>query len=142
MRDPFGPFARNFLRVRANALLQDECVITRPGPSKVEVDPETNIAKRVSGDTIVYEGKCRLWGMPADGKSEYQARDVHADTTRLSIPWDAEMPQINDVVKVSKQDDEAIFDHIFTVQGYNHAGGLRGTRVLTVATYSGEEVDD
>lgn len=135
-------FSRNYLRKRSNDLFEsskDICKITRPGPSKVVVDPETNVAKRVTGDVTVYEGPCRLWKPQSGAKAPVLGQDTELSRSSLSIPFDAPMPQLNDTALILGSDDPSLIGTRFTIVSTDQGGGLRGSRVMSVTMFEHEE---
>lgn len=145
MRGYVTAFSRSYLRKRATHLMEDSgdtCVIKRPGEAKVIVDPITNEAERVLGQVVVYEGACRLVKPGGGGKSEYQEKDVAVEQTLLALPFDAGVPQMNDVVTMTGSDDPEVVGSQWTVQDTERAGGLRGSRVVTVKTFDHEKPEE
>jgi len=135
-----SPFARAYLRGRATELMTDSCVITRPGPVHVEYDPVTRKTTTVNG-TEVYNGRCRLWEVRGGGRTEINGQTFSVAQTYLSIPYDAEMTEPNDVVTITGSDDPKLVGRSLLVLSTTRGGGLRGSRVMSVrfTDFEGED---
>lgn len=126
-----SPTARRYLTRRSEHLMEDECRIFTPGLTRVEYDPETRVATTVQG-TDYYLGKCRLWEVPAGGKFDLGELTYTMSQTWLSIPYDAPVPETDQLVEMLKSVDPGLTGKILRITSVVHGGGLRGSRRMQV----------
>ena len=126
------------LRTMVAGFLTDTCTIRRPG--RPAYDREQGIDVITAGDAV-YAGACRL--RPAGG-ARVVAVGEGLTTLRmydLTLPWDTEGIQVDQVVTLEASNDPHIVDRTFTVTDV--MGGTDGAyrRCLVeeiVATDEGE----
>lgn len=126
-----SPTARRYLKKRSTHLMEDECRIYTPGLTRVVYDPVTREATTVSGKEF-YQGKCRLWEVPAGGKFDLGDLQYTMSQTWLSIPFDAPVPDTDQLVQMTKSVDEDLVGKILRITSVVHGGGLRGSRRMQV----------
>lgn len=126
-----SPFARTYLRRRATALLSDACTIVHPGQTRVTYDPITREATTSNGP-VVYTGPCRLWEIPGGSRLDWGGDHVRVTTLALTLPHDAPLPEIHDLVTMTVSEDPAVVGRSLSIDSIVRGGGLRSSRVLGV----------
>lgn len=126
-----SPTARRYLTKRSSELMEDACRIYTPGLTRVEYDPETRVATTITGETY-YEGKCRLWEVPAGGRFDLGDIQYTMSQTWLSIPFDAPVPNTDQLVQMTMSVDPGLVGKILRITSVVHGGGLRGSRRMQV----------
>lgn len=123
-----SPFAKSYLRRRATEQLWDACRIYKQGKMTVG----DNFSARRSPAVIKYEGACRLWEVPASSQVVIGDSQLVVSQTYLSLPWDAPVPESDDIVLITKSDDPDLVGRTVSIVSVVRGGGLRGTRKFTV----------
>lgn len=108
-------------RLAVEALMDDTCTITRDaeGFSDDVLDPVTGRLAPPNPDTTsVYTGRCKVSpGGTQPSEREEGGSDVHARTYNGSVPWDAPMPAVGDLLTVaSSHRDPQLVGKSFRVQ--------------------------
>lgn len=122
-------FSRSYLRRRATYRMEDECRIWKPG--KPVIDPVTKKATREAGETK-YEGPCRFWEVSAGSQVVIGEEQITMTQSYLSLPWDAPIPESDDVVKLTKSDDPDLVGRTVSIVSMVRGGGLRASRRFLV----------
>lgn len=135
-------FARSYLRTRAAEMMEDSCVISRPGAQKVTWDSVTKKAMTTTDNVAVYTGPCRLWAIDAPSGFYYQDRETFKGTTRLSLPYGEVGVDDVDVmmlVTITSHVDPLLVGRSLTINEITRGGGLRASRVADVEFVDFEE---
>lgn len=122
-------FSRSYARRRATDRMVDRCKIYRPGP--VTLDRATGTTTR-EVDRIKYEGKCRLWEVGSGGETMLGGEQVVQAQSYLSLPFNAPVPESDDIVEVTGHSDAELVGRTVKVIGVTRGGGLRASRVFSV----------
>lgn len=121
-------FAVDYLRRRSTHRMQDECRIFRPG----EMVLDSEFKARRGPAVVKYEGPCRLWEVASSSQVVISDEQVVISTTYLSLPWDAPVPESDDIVLMTKSSDPDLEGRTLSIISVTRGGGLRGSRKFTV----------
>lgn len=124
-------YGREYIRARAEDLMEDQCRIFRPGPTQLVYDPETRRATH-SPTTTIYLGKCRVWEVPAGG--QFVLGEVEYTTSQLwmSIPHNAPIPNQDDQVEILESVDGSLQGKFLKITSIVRGGNLRSSRRMHV----------
>lgn len=122
-------YARKYVRERTADRMVDACKIWKPGPPVL--DPATGKTKRGPG-TTKYEGPCRVWEAPVGSPTFDTQQKLVVTATYLSIPFDAPVPDQDDVVLITKSDDSDLQGRTVSIVSMVRGGGLRASRRFQV----------
>lgn len=121
-------FATNYLRTRTADRMQDSCRIFRR--SGVTVDENFKASR---GEAVVkYDGPCRIWEVTAGNQVIVSDQQVVVTQTYLSLPWDAPVPESDDIVLITASADSDLVGRTVAITGITRGGGLRASRRFTV----------
>lgn len=124
-----SPAAQAYIRKRASALMADECRIFKPGKPVLD----RNTGKTVTPDPVVkYEGVCRYWEVQSGQQISVGDEQLTLTQSYLSLPFDAPVPESDDIVEITKSVDPTLQGTTVSVIGITRGGGLRGSRKLLV----------
>jgi len=88
-------------RARIESLMQDTCIVTRPGTVSGDLSPGT-LRRAVNVPVIIYAGKCRLHATRVQASAVEAAGNVALiEETIFSIPSDAPSVQTKDTVELT-----------------------------------------
>lgn len=121
-------FATDYLRSRSQDRMEDECRIFRQGAVEIGDD---HTARRGT-DIIRYEGRCRVWEVNTGNQVLISDVQVVVTQTFLSLPWDAPVPESDDIVKVIRSVDPDLEGRTLSVVSVSRGGGLRASRKILV----------
>lgn len=121
-------FATSYLRRRSAERMEDQCRIYKQGKMEVSED----FTARRSTEIVRYEGRCRLWEVPASSQVVIGDRQMVVAHTYLSLPWDAPVPESDDIVLMTNSADHDLIGRTVAVVSVVRGGGLRGSRKFTV----------
>lgn len=107
----------------------DECRIWTPGP--IVTDKATGKAGRAV-KTLKYEGVCRFWEVSSGQQALIGDQQIVMSSSFLTVPFDAPVPESNDVVKITKSVDSDLEGRVVRVVSIVRGGGLRGSRRFLV----------
>lgn len=105
----------------------DECRIYRQG--KVVTD---GFKARRETDLEIYEGPCRVWEVASSAQVVISDHQVVVSQTYLSLPWDAPVPESDDIVEITKSADTDLEGRTVQVVSVTRGGGLRASRRFTI----------
>lgn len=126
---PLSKFAASYVRSRTADKMEDECRIFKPG--EMVVDPVTHKARR--GEAVVkYEGPCRFWEVQAGAQVVVGDNQVVVTQSYLSLPYNAPVPESDDIVQITKSVDEDLEGRTVQVVSVVRGGGLRASRKFLV----------
>lgn len=128
-----SPFSRSYLRKRASDKMEDLCEIWRHGT--LPLNKATGVVTTTK-QTLLYSGKCRIWQVVAGTQVLMGDEQIVMSTTYLSLPYDAYVPNYDDIIHVIKTSDPALNSSYFHVVGTSFSGGLRASRRFTVDVLS------
>lgn len=126
---PLSKFAASYVRSRTADRMDDECRIFKPGG--MVIDPVTHKAKRVDA-VVKYEGKCRFWEVQAGSQVVIGDQQVVVTQSYLSLPYDAPVPESDDIVEITKSVDPDLEGRTVQVVSIVRGGGLRASRKFLV----------
>jgi hypothetical protein len=63
---------------------------------------------------------------------------MNTDSTYLSIPWDAPLPESDDIITITKSVDTDLVGRSVSITAITRGGGLRASRVFTVQLQDSE----
>lgn len=126
---PLSKFAASYVRSRTSDRMDDECRIFKPGG--MVVDPVTHKAKRADA-VVKYEGKCRFWEVQAGSQVVIGDQQVVVTQSYLSLPYDAPVPESDDIVEITKSVDPDLVGRTVQVVSIVRGGGLRASRKFLV----------
>lgn len=131
MASPISPWAVQYVRSRATAVMQYTCRIERV--QKATYDENTLVAAP-GGRTTIYEGVCRVWEVSGGAPIVIAESDIVLQDTQLSIPWNVSpLPKRNDEVLIlTAPTDTALVGKRFQIKTSAKAGELRATRRFSV----------
>jgi hypothetical protein len=124
-----SPFARTYVRIRTADRMTDECQIYTPGPPVL--DKATGKTTRGAG-TVKYQGVCRVFEQQAGAIVYIGDQQVTTTVSYLTIPFDAPLPETDDVVVITKSDDPDLVGRTVSIQSMVRGGGLRASRRFQV----------
>ena len=130
-----SPVLARYIRKRATELMVDECMIYTAG--KPVLDNTTGSVTRDQGE-IKYEGPCRVWEVRGSGQTLIGDVQMNTDSTYLSIPWDAPLPESDDIITITKSVDTDLVGRSVSITAITRGGGLRASRVFTVQLQDSE----
>jgi hypothetical protein len=122
-------FGRSYVRKRATQRQDDACKIWKPGP--VVVDKSTGKSSR-SVLQVKYEGPCRFWEVTAGQQIVVGDEQITMTQAYLSLPYNAPIPEADDVVEITHSDDTDLIGRTVEVISAVRGGGLRASRRLMV----------
>lgn len=133
MTSPITEEARRFVRLRATAVMEYTCQITR-GPAPDAYDEDTLIFTPSGLVEVVYEGACRIWEVANSASVTVGDVDVYQMNTHLSIPWDttAEIRRYDEATILTAPQDSQMVGKRYQIQTVQKAGELRATRRFEV----------
>ena len=124
-----SPFLAGYIRKRATQLMVDQCQIYTS--SVPQMDVTSGLVTRTPGG-IKYEGPCRVWEVRGGVQQLIGDIQQNLNSTYLSIPWDAPLPESDDSVVITKSVDSDLEGRTVSIQGMTRGGGLRASRVFLV----------
>jgi hypothetical protein len=130
-----SPFAQEYIRKRTAELMHDACKIYTPG---------SPVLDRTTGNTttpesaVKYEGPCRFWEVQAGQQVLIGDQELVMTQSFLSLPYDAPVPEGDDVVEITDCDDPVLIGTTVNVISAVHGGGLRASRKLLVRVIESE----
>lgn len=122
-------FAASYVRKRTSERMVDECRIWKPGP--VILDRTTGKTSR-GEDILKYQGVCRFWEVTAGGAALLGDEQVTISQTYLSLPYNAVVPEQDDIVKITMSVDPDLVGRTVKVVSTVRGGGLRASRRFLV----------
>jgi hypothetical protein len=124
-----SPTAQAYIRRRASELMADECRIFKP--QKPVLD--RNTGKTVTPSPVTkYEGPCRYWEVQSGQQISVGDEQLTLTQSYLSLPYDAPVPESDDIVEITKSVDSTLQGTTVAVISITRGGGLRGSRKLLV----------
>jgi hypothetical protein len=126
---PLSKFAANYVRNRTTQRMGDKCVIFKPGG--MQIDPVTRKAQRAERE-VKYEGICRFWEIQAGAQSVIGDQQVVVTQSFLSLPYDAPVPESDDIVQIVESADPDLVGRTVQVVSIVRGGGLRASRKFIV----------
>ena len=120
-----SPFARAYVRTRTTDRMTDACRIFKPGPAVL--DRSTGKTTRAAG-TTKYEGPCRVFEQQAGTIVQSGEEEVVVTVSYLTLPWNAPIPESDDVVLITSSDDPDLVGRTVTIVSMVRGGGLRASR--------------
>jgi hypothetical protein len=124
-----SPTAQNYIRKRASELMADECRIFKP--TRPVLDRTTGKTTTPS-PTVKYEGVCRYWEVQSGQQISVGDEQLTLTQSYLSLPYDAPVPESDDIVEITKSVDPTLQGTTVAVISITRGGGLRGSRKLLV----------
>lgn len=129
-------FAASYVRERTTARMTDACQIWTPGP--VTTNHSTGKASR-SQSALKYDGPCRFWEVAAGQQALLGDQQVVFSQSFLSVPFDAPVPEADDVVKITSSADADLVGRTVKVISIVRGGGLRASRRFLVQVIDSPE---
>lgn len=96
------PLARALVRSRVEAQMSATVTILRG--TLGTLNPATGVVYGITGAQTIYSGKARIHTVSGEGSISLAAGQIDQRQTVVSIPWDAPMPQRDDIVLVGTDD--------------------------------------
>lgn len=124
-----SPFAAAYVRRRTSERMVDQCRIWTPGP--VVLDRTTGKTSR-GEDILKYQGMCRFWEQTAGSAALLGDENVTISQTYLSLPYNAPIPESDDIVKITMSVDPDLVGRTVKVVSVVRGGGLRASRRFSV----------
>lgn len=95
----------------------------------------TDLEGRVSVDeeTPIYNGCGRLWTVASGGTVD-DGQLVYLSSSYISLPWDVDTTQVDDLIQVTAHEDPAIMGRWFRVLNVDAGGILPVVRKHTVTS--------
>lgn len=133
MTSPITAQARSYVRARATAVMEYDCVITR-GQRPGDYDEDTLVFTPAADPEVIYTGKCRIWEVANASSVVVGDTDVYQMTTNLSIPWDtpAVVSRYDEVTITGAPQDSQMVGKRYEIATVAKAGELRATRRFEV----------
>ena len=122
-------FAKSYVRARTAERMDDACEIWKPGPPVL--DKTTGKTKR-SKALVKYVGPCRFWEVTAGQQALVGDQQVVFTQTYFSLPYDAPVPESDDIVKITQSDDFDLRGRTVRIISTVRGGGLRASRRFLV----------
>lgn len=94
-------------------------------------DRSTGKAQRVV-KTLKYEGVCRFWEVLGGQQALVGDQQIVMSSSYLSLPFDAPVPESDDVVKITKSVDPDLEGRVVRIVSVVRGGGLRASRRFLV----------
>lgn len=129
-------FARSYVRTRTAERMADACRIFKPG--KVVLDKTTGKTKREPA-VIKYDGQCRFWEVTAGQQALLGDQQVVFSQSYLSIPYNAPVPESDDIVLITESDDPDLRGRTVRVISTVRGGGLRASRRFLVQVHDSQK---
>ena len=124
-----SPFAAAYVRKRTAERMVDQCRIWKPGP--VVLDKVTG--KTTRGEAILkYQGVCRFWEVTSGQQALLGDEQVVMSQTYLSLPYNAPIPESDDIVLITTSVDPDLVGRTVKVVSVVRGGGLRASRRFLV----------
>lgn len=126
--------ARAYVTKMTLAQMTSQVAVTRPGPPTF--DPATGLTEAHAGATV-WSGPARIYS--TSGSLTVMGEGVVSlGQTNISIPQDAPLPKVDDIVDVtSSLDDPAMVNRRYRVIDVSEGGILSPTRTLACTTVEG-----
>lgn len=121
-------YATRYLRDRTAARMEDTCRIFTPGKMVVGSD----FKSRREPQTVKYEGPCRIWEVISGNQVVISDKQVVVSQTYLSLPYDAPVPESDDIVLITKSADPDLVGRTVSIVSVTRGGGLRASRKMLV----------
>lgn len=121
-------FATHYLRTRTAERMEDACRIFSKG--QITVNPDHTASR--GEDEVKYEGPCRVWEVTAGNQVVISDSQVVMSQTYLSLPYDAPVPESDDIVLITSSADPDLMGRTVSIVGVVRGGGLRASRKFTV----------
>ena len=102
--------------------------ITRPGGWAF--DPETGIEAPAAG-VVIYDDIARVWPISGAAVQGMGDEPQYFDTTMISIPLNAAVARIDDVVEITVHKDPRAVGRVFRVTGHETGGQLPAVQRMT-----------
>lgn len=109
--------------------MTDTCIIYKASGATLD---RTNFKTTRTIGTSRYTGPCRYWEAQAGNQVLLGDEEVTITQTFLSLPFNAPIPEHDDIVEITQSDDPTLVGTTVAVVGVAQGGGLRGSRVLSV----------
>lgn len=122
-------FAASYVRRRTTERMDDTCRIWTPG--KPVLNRNTGTSSRAAEETK-YEGPCRFWEVPVSSQVILGEEQVVVTQTFLSLPFDAPVPESDDIIKITGSADPDLVGRTVSVISIMRGGGLRASRRFLV----------
>jgi len=128
--------AQTIVRKRVESLMLQRIRILRG--ARGALDPATGRVGGLTGATVIYSGKARIWTVRGAGVLTVGEDQIPVRETRISIPIDSPMPRRDDLVQVL---DDSVADpdltgrvlRITDVDGGSFFGDARRMSAVAVA---------
>ena len=124
-----SPFAKEYIRKRAEMLMNGTCRIWTPSEDRVR---QPDGSYKAAPGLTKYEGPCRLWEVSAGSLQSVNDQMVAETNTYFSIPWDAPVPESQDWIKIITHEDPALVGRTVYIHSMYKGGGLRASRRFMV----------
>lgn len=130
MSFPLGPsnLVRTLVRQRAEAVQTSYGRVVRGELGGL--DRATGLVSGLRGAQVVYEGQMRVASVSESLTSRGGGEGAQRNTT-VSIPFDAQVPQIDDVVIVATDNDPSVARMVLRVVAVDGGGYFNAARRLT-----------
>jgi hypothetical protein len=133
-----SPTAQAYIRKRATELMADQCRIFKP--QKPVLDRSTG--KTVTPAPIIkYEGPCRFWEVQSGGQVLIGDEQLTMSQTYLSLPFDAPVPESDDIVELTGSADSSLVGSTVQVISIVRGGGLRSSRKMLVRVVESQKAN-
>lgn len=139
-RRPFRARTQTYARNRANENMLNYIKVFRTTGAALD---SNTLRVSVSAVYKIYEGKARVWQLRDSGVLFVGEENFSSTTTNVAIPFDAGIPQRDDVLLVmADESDPDTVTRAFRVTNSDGGGLLRSMRLLTCTGYQGSRFWD
>lgn len=123
-------YARRYVRDRAQAHMNCTIILSRHRDGLL--DPDSGLYTADTGK-VIYRGKARIWDSTTGAIINVGEADLATTATYCSIPFDSEMPRVDDLIRViSAPVDGALESRGFRVMNVDGGGLIRATRRMQI----------
>lgn len=130
-----SPYAKTYIRDRATDLMNATVRINKPAPA---YDPVTRTTTNTEGP-VKYEGPARIWEVPGGQQIIIGDQEIVVTQSNMSIPWDAPVPEVDDLIIVVDSDDSDLVGRSINIESMVRGGGLRASRRFEVSISSSKK---
>lgn len=132
-RPPLTTRTQSFVRARAMANMTGQVRILRM--VRPSMDDLTLLVTAAQAQ-LIYQGKARIRALQGGGMLIVGEEQISTRSTAISIPFDAPVPHVDDVVLVdSYGTDTDLATKAFLIKDVDGGGLIRAVRTLTCSVY-------
>lgn len=123
-------YARRYVRDRAQAHMNCTIILSRHRDGLL--DPTSGLYTADTGK-VIYRGIARIWDSTTGAIINVGEADLVTTVTYCSVPFDAAMPRVDDLVRVvTSPSDDTLETRGFRVMNVDGGGLMRATRRMQI----------